>query len=145
MTTPELPPLPKVQPVLMDDMELGIIPDEFRHCRSASEARERILLDRIAELHKDLADCFRLTGADPDGNEDWRLAPDAVKEVAAMRTDLDLAEARVEELEAVLARFHERWLMDGELGFCVSCCAEYGEDHKPECWAIKANAARGAK
>jgi len=48
MTTPELPPLPKVQPVLMDDMELGIIPDEFRHYRSVSEARERILLARVA-------------------------------------------------------------------------------------------------
>ena len=55
---------------------------------------------RVAELEKDLADCFRLTGADPDSNEDWRLARWAVKEVAAMRTDLDLAEARVAELEA---------------------------------------------
>lgn len=50
MTTPELPPLPKMQPVLMDDMELGIIPDEFKEYRAAAESRERALVARIAEL-----------------------------------------------------------------------------------------------
>lgn len=55
--------------------------------------------------------------------------------------------ARVAELEAVLAKFDERWLMDGELGFCVACgvSIEGGESHKPECWLTEANAARGAK
>lgn len=74
------------------------------------EARERILLARIAELHKDLADCFRLTGADPDGNEDWRLSRDAVKEVAAMRADLDLAEARIAQLEHMWREAEDRAL-----------------------------------
>ena len=53
--------------------------------------------------------------------------------------------ARIAELQAVLARFDERWLLDGELGFCVACAADAGEDHKPECWLTEANAARGAK
>ena len=26
-------------------------------------------------LEADLAECYRLSGADPDGDEDWRLAP----------------------------------------------------------------------
>jgi hypothetical protein len=43
-------------------------------------------------LTADLAECFRLSGADPDGNEDWRLAPRAVEEVRRMRDDLDIAE-----------------------------------------------------
>jgi hypothetical protein len=47
---------------------------------------------RIEQLEKDLAECFRLSGADPDGNEDWRLAPRAVAEVRRMREDLDVLE-----------------------------------------------------
>lgn len=38
-----------------------------------------------------LAECYRLTGADPDGNEDWRLAPDAVGEVRRLRAEYDEA------------------------------------------------------
>jgi hypothetical protein len=34
---------------------------------------------------QDLAECYRLSGADPDGKEDWRLAPEAVQEVRDMR------------------------------------------------------------
>ena len=36
-----------------------------------------------------LGECYRLSGADPDGNEDWRLAPEAVQEVARLRAELD--------------------------------------------------------
>lgn len=32
-----------------------------------------------------LAECYRLAGGDTDGNEDWRLAPDAVEEVRQLR------------------------------------------------------------
>lgn len=35
----------------------------------------------IEKLEHDLAACYRLSGADPDGNEDWRLAPRAVGEI----------------------------------------------------------------
>jgi len=97
MITPELPPLPPVPKHKGSmDKKTGAY---FIAMFDAFAERERILLARVAELHKDLADCFRLTGADPDSNEDWRLARWAVKEVAAMRTDLDLVEARVAELE----------------------------------------------
>lgn len=46
-----------------------------------------------AELIAALAECYRLTGADPDGNEDWRLAEDAVKEVRRLRHEVERLEA----------------------------------------------------
>ena len=36
-----------------------------------------------------LAECYRLTGADPDGNADRHLAPYAVSEVGRLRDELD--------------------------------------------------------
>jgi hypothetical protein len=45
--------------------------------------------EKIARLERDLAECYRLSGADPDGDEDWRLAPRAVEEVRRMRQELD--------------------------------------------------------
>jgi hypothetical protein len=55
----------------------------------------RLTADR--ELHiKMLAECFRLSGADPDGNEDWRLAGHAVDAVKHLREDYDAAGAEVE-------------------------------------------------
>lgn len=44
-----------------------------------------------AELIAALAECYRLTGADPDGDEDWRLAQNAVDEVRRLRVELDAA------------------------------------------------------
>lgn len=41
------------------------------------------------ELIAWLAECYRLSGADPDGNEDWRLAPHAVEEVRRLRKEYD--------------------------------------------------------
>lgn len=118
----ELPPLPEKALWRWSTDEGYIVSScHYDELWESVEARERILLARVAELEKDLADCFRLTGADPDGNEDWRLARDAVKEVAAMRTDLDLEEARVAELEAErdAARADAeryRWLRDSAAG-----------------------------
>ena len=58
-----------------------------------------------------------------------------------------ILQARIAELEAVLARFDERWLMDGELGFCTACgtSIEGGDAHEPDCWFTEARerAARG--
>ena len=53
-------------------------PGELRSCH-----------DEIADLKRQLAECFRLSGADPDGDEDWRLAPRAVEEVRRLRSDYD--------------------------------------------------------
>jgi len=73
---------------------------------------------RIEELQKDLAECFRLSGADPDGNEDWRLAPDAVQEVRRLREESDAADSQVlaaqEALKVPAIRYeqciaHERY------------------------------------
>lgn len=41
------------------------------------------------QLITQLAECYRLSGADPDGNEDWRLAPHAVEEVKRLREESD--------------------------------------------------------
>lgn len=43
----------------------------------------------ITRLQGLLAQCYRLAGADPDGNEDWQLAENAVKEVTRMRKEYD--------------------------------------------------------
>ena len=43
----------------------------------------------LEEALHDLAECYRLSGADPDGNEDWRLAPYAVEAVRELREDYD--------------------------------------------------------
>lgn len=45
--------------------------------------------EKIARLEHDLAECYKLTGADPDGNEDWRLAPRAVEAVREFRQEFD--------------------------------------------------------
>lgn len=44
---------------------------------------------RIAELESDLAQCYKITGEDPDGNEDWRLATYAVDAVERLREESD--------------------------------------------------------
>lgn len=59
--------------------------------------RDRALADARAQidiLTRALAECYRLTGADPDGNEDWRLAPQAVREVSRLRDDHDALSQR---------------------------------------------------
>lgn len=53
----------------------------------------RTLTLKVAAAEGRLAECFRQSGADPDGNEDWRLAKEAVQEVTRMRRDWDAAES----------------------------------------------------
>lgn len=50
-----------------------------------------------------LAECYRLTGADPDGDEDWRLAPYAVAEVTRIRQEHDAAEAQRDQAVQLLS------------------------------------------
>ena len=54
-------------------------------------------------LIADLAECYRLTGADCDGNEDWRIAPYAVREVARLRKEQEDLEEAHETLRARVA------------------------------------------
>jgi hypothetical protein len=64
--------------------------------------KQQELLDKIKQLESWLAQIYRLTGADPDGNEDWRLAPMVVEEVARMRQELDDTEGRIMEMELLI-------------------------------------------
>lgn len=82
-------------------------------------------LPPLAERLDSLADALR--------RRRWPANADLVRE----------AIARIAELQAVLVKFDERWLMDGELGFCVACgvSIEGGDAHKPECWLTEARAA----
>lgn len=61
----------------------------------------------IAQLQTDLAECYRLSGADPDGNEDWRLAPYAVQEVRRLRAESDKADAEVLAQAATIAALRD--------------------------------------
>lgn len=47
--------------------------------------------EKIVRLEGYLAECYRISGADPDGNEDWRLANLAVGAVRELRNDYDSA------------------------------------------------------
>ncbi len=71
---------------------------------AAVVAERDSLAGRLGEATKQLAECYRLSGADPDDNEDWRLAPEAVKEVTQMRKEWDAAELRAERAEGALAK-----------------------------------------
>lgn len=51
-----------------------------------------------------LAECYRESGADPDGNENWRIAPDALAAVRELRKDY--AEA-IDEASALRERIKE--------------------------------------
>ena len=45
----------------------------------------------LSQAHAWLGECYAMTGADPDDNEDWRLAPHAVEEVQRLSRDLETA------------------------------------------------------
>jgi hypothetical protein len=47
----------------------------------------------LEEAESALAKIYRITGEDPDGNEDWRLAPQAIEAVTRLRERLDEQEA----------------------------------------------------
>lgn len=92
-------------------VNMQLAPVWLERCRSAFDAawnaRGELAEKEIAELRakgqiaywqarcetltRDLAECYRLSGADPDGDEDWRLAPRAVAAVRQLRADYDQA------------------------------------------------------
>ncbi len=77
--------------------------ESCRHMLSASTALAAIRPE-VARLTAQLAECYRLTGADPDGNEDWRLAAEAVREVKRLRGDHDDYEQGIDAGRADVAR-----------------------------------------
>lgn len=54
----------------------------------------------LDKMRAELAECYRLSGADPDGAPDSMLAPYAVQEVKLMRKEWDEAIDLCAELEA---------------------------------------------
>lgn len=60
-----------------------------------------------------LAECYRLSGADPDGNEDWRLAGHAVDAVAGLREEsgnrAEAAEREAQRLRDALSALVQQW------------------------------------
>jgi hypothetical protein len=63
-----------------------------------------------------LAECFRLSGADPDGNEDWRIAPMAVAEVRRMREESDANESALSAMRAAIDAAREKHADSPALG-----------------------------
>lgn len=62
---------------------------------SATITNQAAEIERLREARTEhiamLAECYRLSGADTDGDEDWRFAPRAVEAVRELRTDYDEA------------------------------------------------------
>ena len=54
-----------------------------------AEVAIAVLKAEVRQLKTMLADCYRATGEDPDGNEDWRLAEHAVSAVLRLRNEAD--------------------------------------------------------
>lgn len=61
--------------------------NEFDH--ALHDSIEWMLAADLLWAWHSLAECYRLSGADPDGNEDWRLARGAVGAVKELREDYD--------------------------------------------------------
>ena len=90
----------------MPDAAIEDVGALFKALEASEAARER--------LTGMLAECFRLSGADPDGDEDWRLAESAVQEVATLRRQSDeYADAAEDALKASEERVGEARIMAG--------------------------------
>ena len=79
-------------------------------CSHGVPAMLYALRDALDAAHADLAECYCLTGADPSGgmkgdvDEDWRLAPEAVREVRRLRKEYDDAEATIARQQRAIER-----------------------------------------
>lgn len=65
---------------------------DWQQRAESAEAELAAANARAEKAERDLAECFRQSGADTDGDEDWRIAKDAVQEVTRMREDWDKCE-----------------------------------------------------
>jgi cell division protein FtsB len=73
------------------------------------EAERDQLRQQVEKLEHDLAECYRLTGSDPDGDPDPMLAKHAVQAVGELREEADKAGEREER--AVSAESHRSTLL----------------------------------
>jgi hypothetical protein len=91
-------------------------------------------------LRDQLGQCFRLSGADPDGNENWRLAPRAVDAVRQLRADYDETCDEAEKLRERVAEL-ERDLLTLKAGAqkVENLCKTISDDRdriRAECEAL---------
>lgn len=70
---------------------------------------------KLSHAIDDLAECYRLSGADPDGNADWRLAPRAAREVRRLREEHDKSVDDAVYMRAALKRANN-YLLDDQPG-----------------------------
>jgi hypothetical protein len=124
--------------------EIRLIEAYGRQCWNACD-------EQVAgPLRDQLAECFCLSGADPDGNENWRLAPSAVDAVRQLRADYDEAcdeaerlRERVAELERELQETKaaaKKWVESEDLEL-FNTRAEL-DRLRAECEALRADAER---
>jgi len=79
-TFPKQPPVSQDPWATVDeDHEGKCWMDDVNKARAADAALLRERDAQIASLTAQLAECYRLSGADPDGNEDWRLTSEPPK------------------------------------------------------------------
>lgn len=89
--------------------------------------RDRARADRYAES---LAECYRLTGADPDGNDDRALARYAVEEVGRLRREADEDADRADRYADAIRKFamYEDGHEPGEFVHDGNCIPERHRD-----------------
>jgi hypothetical protein len=94
----------------LDAIEAGLRDGRY-DCRVPEDTDAvRWLVGEIKWMRDALGECYQLTGADPDGNENWRLAPHAIDEVRRLRADHD-------NTEAALTALRQRHAADVEAAF----------------------------
>lgn len=89
-----------VGPVLIDNDDVDEVEAE---ANGALVAEAGTVANRTGMWPEDmvaaLATCFRQSGADPDGNEDWRIAGRAVAEVTRLRAEYDQQAGQILDME----------------------------------------------
>lgn len=105
------------------------------HADSQAAEIERLREARTEHIAM-LAECFRLSGADCDGDEDWRIAPRAVEAVRELRTDYDEACEANDKAMRALAAERDR-LREALAPFAAFACNEPHGD-EPECHNCRA-------
>ncbi len=83
------------------------VTDLEQQLAAAAVERDRLQAERDKAL-RNLAECYRLTGADPDDNDDWRLAGHAIQEVARLRDEEKAEHYRAEAAESSLTALRQQ-------------------------------------
>jgi hypothetical protein len=74
----------------------------------------RRLQAELDEANTRLGECYRATGEDPDGNENWRLAPFAVQAVRGLREENDQLGAELDRVAGEVRKHRDRMESDRE-------------------------------